>query len=407
MDGKKNIAIFGPHDRFNYGDILFPIILEYALNNAGLNNIYLPKYSLVNADLSSKGAYPSFSYRKLVKDINEHKIDVVIIAGGESLSASWHVLFGYINKFYFYLSKRRWIGPLLKKYDVARVLLGGKPGYPFCMNKSNFSGSINLIFNSVGGGIAGYNNEQKNALQLADHLALRDEASYHNALKLNKKALLVPDSAIIISDVFPRQNLLSDKYIRKEVRQLVERNESYLYFQVNKYISAGSVEVITAQLQRLGVRSGLKIVLCPTGTAPGHEDDIALRKIYESLSCCKFLLESPAIQEIIMLIANARVCIASGLHSIITAMSYVVPFEGIGFEGGKLHTYLNTWAVRPFRQMSPVDNFYEKVSGLICNDDFIDDYKANTCYQKKLYYESIKKIVDKIKARTRVGDDGK
>ena len=70
----KKIAIFGPHDRFNYGDFLFPLMLKYALKKKYLiNDSQIEYYSIVKADFSKNGAYSSKSYKELKRNINMMK----------------------------------------------------------------------------------------------------------------------------------------------------------------------------------------------------------------------------------------------------------------------------------------------------------------------------------------------
>ncbi len=66
----KKLALFGPHDRFNYGDLLFAIMLEYGLNKIKPNYFRFKKYSLVDADFTSKGGFKTQALEEIIKAID-------------------------------------------------------------------------------------------------------------------------------------------------------------------------------------------------------------------------------------------------------------------------------------------------------------------------------------------------
>lgn len=54
----KKINIIGAFDRNNYGDLLFPIIIEKTLKKKGIKNEF-NYYALNKTDLSEVGAFPT------------------------------------------------------------------------------------------------------------------------------------------------------------------------------------------------------------------------------------------------------------------------------------------------------------------------------------------------------------
>jgi hypothetical protein len=54
----RNINIIGAFDRNNYGDLLFPIIIESTLKKKGIENQFY-YYALSKTDLSKVGALPT------------------------------------------------------------------------------------------------------------------------------------------------------------------------------------------------------------------------------------------------------------------------------------------------------------------------------------------------------------
>ena len=60
---KKELIIYGPFDRFNYGDLLFPYMLEFAFKKLYPNEFSFKNFSLVAVDLRDKGGVKSANYR--------------------------------------------------------------------------------------------------------------------------------------------------------------------------------------------------------------------------------------------------------------------------------------------------------------------------------------------------------
>ncbi|MBV4467412.1 hypothetical protein KVG95_29280, partial [Pseudomonas sp. SWRI79] len=98
----KQYQIVGPFDRYNYGDLLFPLILEKALQSE--SGSIVNYYGLIDSDLSQYSGKPTRSIKDFYQQTKSG--DHVIIAGGESLCTSWADLYSYLspafNKVYKY-----------------------------------------------------------------------------------------------------------------------------------------------------------------------------------------------------------------------------------------------------------------------------------------------------------------
>ncbi len=396
---KIKVALFGPHDRFNYGDFLFPLMVEYAFEKVCPDKFQFTKYALVNSDFTSLGAYKSKSYRRLVSNINANKEDVLIVAGGECIGATWHTLFRYINSLFFEWSNiDNRVFRKLKQYQIARRWLGGKSEYPYCVNKTDFKRSFLLLFNSVGAAY-GINELNKKALKKADYIAFREQISVNHSKENNIQGHLVPDSAIILSDVYPLANLeqrvLKDSVI---IRNLIRSRDSYLYFQIGYYYIEDKLNEIVDALLLLSREFKLKVVLCPIGIANSHEDHRALELISQKANSNDFILvKSPSIQEIMLLIAKSKLYIGTSLHGLITAMSYGVPYLGLNRDTIKLRSYLDTWSCDELNMISDVNDFFDQAHNiLLSKQDYYKLIIEKTKEQKQLYYDSVKRMIDII-----------
>ena len=83
--GKKmKIALVGAFDRYNYGDILMPIIMHnQIMTNLNLKNIDFSYYGLFKSDMSECKGYSTDA----LSELKNKEVDVIIFVGGEVLTS--------------------------------------------------------------------------------------------------------------------------------------------------------------------------------------------------------------------------------------------------------------------------------------------------------------------------------
>lgn len=392
IENKLNkIAIFGPHDRMNYGDFLFPIVIDYCFSSIVDRDIVLKKYSLIKSDFTHIGAFKSENYKKMIKDINGSRIDFIIIAGGECLGATWEGLYYFINP---KLSKTfNYIGNYLpRKYNykllkfLSRKILGGISPYPFSMSRKLFKNpDVKFFYNSVGGGyrVDGFIMRD---LKDASVLNVRDDISYTSLKKKNIKAKVSPDSVVMLSKIFPKKDLVP----------LIGKD--YIVFQISILSLKDEYEHIANELKLIYKKYNYKIILLPIGTASGHEDDKALNKFQDLLKFESILIKQPDIPSIINIIANGKVFIGTSLHGIITAMNYGVPYVGLDYKIKKQKSYIETWSIKDlkFSYLDEKLEMFQLVERLISSDLNVKIKEQNDRNQK-IYLENFQEIFDVIK----------
>ncbi|GAA5221448.1 polysaccharide pyruvyl transferase family protein [Membranihabitans marinus] len=384
--GKTKINIIGPYDRFNYGDLLFPKMIKYALESQYPDKFQFNYFSIVDADYTEVGGVKTQNYHAFVNELNKSGHHNVIVAGGESIGANWDKLLGFINPLYFALLNKVTVR-VFSSLGLAKKILGGKSNFPFCINKSDFEGDITVAYNSVGG--TSIPEKCYPRLSDSDYIAVRENITLS---LLEEEGInhshLYPDSAIILSDVFSIDHLKSHIKVRTSIKKLTD--QPYIFVQIGKHKHNNNVPQIVEQLNQLGKETNSTIVLCPIGTAPGHEDDKVLKIIAGQLSCSYEFIDNPNVYEIILLIAQSRLYIGTSLHGIISAMSYGVPYIGLNPKQKKVLGYLKTWGKTPINEPSRCNNFLDKAKIALNTDrqKIIED----TEHQKELYYQSIKNI---------------
>lgn len=382
----SKVAVFGPHDRMNYGDFLFPLMLDYAFSKKLGKEISFSKYSIVSSDFSSIGAFSSKKYIKLAQDIEDGKINTIIVAGGESLNVDWDTLYRFINPLYNFIRLNGGrVGKFLLDFQFARKQLGGKTEYPFCISKEEFQ-DIKIIYNSVGG-FKRFNSSQVKNLEASDYFAVRDLQTFKNTEVLSKESNLVPDSAVILSDVFPKEKLNSS----------YKQAKPYLFFQVSIVYHQDKFEEIGKQLDDLATSFNLTIVLCPIGTALRHEDDVALKMLSKFIKSSSILIEKPNLTDIAFLIANAEIYLGTSLHGVITAMNYAVPYIGLNKRQTKVSSYLASWSIDELQYLCDLHDFQGSAVELLTNPNLpaIRKHILHRNEENKVkYYDSVNKMFD-------------
>lgn len=346
----KQYQIVGPFDRYNYGDLLFPLILEKALQSE--SGSIVNYYGLIDSDLSQYSGKPTRSIKDLYQQTKSG--DHVIIAGGESLCTSWADLYSYLspkfNKVYKYKLVRAVDRRTMLVSKIAKHLCGGSTDLPFSFSSSELNMNIDISLNCVGGAaIASWTDTKRRFLKkkIQNHKAIgvRDRKTF--SILSEKGDLpslkLVPDSAILM------ERLLSDEMEQRKhtFSHYKSIQNDYIFFQVGCEKTDDLDEVIS-NLDSVLSKSSFDLVLCPIGHALGHEDLLPLKTIRSALigkHGARVILIEPIIDvyEIMMLISKSSMYIGTSLHGTITSLSFGVPYITFNKQIKKLEEYIKTW----------------------------------------------------------------
>lgn len=357
---EQKIILYGAFDRYNYGDILIPIILSKYLTDNGFVDIEF--CSIKNADLTHVGGFKC-------KTLDSQQIpenSSIIIAGGEVLNVDWTSITSYFMGWFGNRCIRlaRLVFPRTCVNFICIKIMNGQFKYPFLVENHNLKKSIRTIYNGVGGvSIHETDDAIKSIIKNADFISVRD-LNASEVLKtnwgLNNK--LTPDIANAVSKFYPKKELLTS--INKDTKSFILDNQnSYFCFQIAQQYTRGKLSEIVDSLSKI-LSKGTYIALLPLGTVSGHEDDKALEKIYKMLSSQNvFLLRKVHLLDSINLIAHAQVFSGTSLHGNITAMSYGVPHFPLNNHVPKLTNYIKQWdiaKVEPCPDYSQIHEYFEK-----------------------------------------------
>ena len=345
----ENIAniTLGAFERFNYGDLLFPIILEYVYYSAARGKGSLLPLVHCTVGVGDMSAHGGVETRRVQHYLRNHECNV-IVAGGEVIGAGWYGLWAS-------LQPTRWDGVLRlgKKLlsrrirdALARYALGGFWRYPFLPDVSTVR---HLSFNAVGAThsrvlSADVQQYLWSIVSRGRATSLRDRASAELASSFGLEVNVVPDSAALLFDIprFAAQRALAPVGGGSASGPVV------VQMSLNWALSCSDATL--ASLDEIGRRSG-GLTLLAVGLAGAHSDQIGLQQIGARLNCMSTLFVPITIDDIVSCIAGASVVIASSLHVNITAVAAGVPqipLAGVA----KLSAYMSTWG---FDSESPVD----------------------------------------------------
>ncbi|MBK1439131.1 polysaccharide pyruvyl transferase family protein [Parapedobacter sp. ISTM3] len=358
----NNILIIGAFDRYNYGDLLFPLVIEAQLKTYG-QPFEASYFGIVKSDLSALGGKPTEDIRAFYRKCEEGTGHTsVIVAGGEAVAVTWSSLLLALSS--LFKRTHRFHNRINKVIDLnafAKRALHGKTALPFVFTKADFKGIDRVIFNSLGGSelnpaIFDQVPDLRDKLRQIDYFAVRDEATQRNLALQHVQTQLYPDSAILMSTFYPSTVLA--KQVSPAVSQYVAENKgTYVFFQVKNNHAKNKEQRIAQQLDLIAAHSGSPLCFCPIGKALNHDDHLALGRITPLLNHPCTLFDEVSIWDIMYLIANARVYIGTSLHGAITAMSYAVPYVGVAVP--KLNSYLQTWGVAGINRTVALDGLYE------------------------------------------------
>lgn len=326
---KRKIFILSASDRYNYGDLLFPIITQKELSKYGDFDFH--NIAIVESDLSEYGALPTHKYKYLYNHLNSsHLKPVLLVAGGEVIAANWFKLYGFVYPFYNKIFK------FLSNIEraVSKYLPLLKNPLPFVPIDKRIIKNFSIVFHSVGGEKAGPKQLDKKVKRTFDnalYFSVREEKSYKSIKNIYSPTnlKLTPDSAIVMSNFFSFPELKDNQYIT---------------FQVGHYKNGGDLNLINSELRTLHLKTGLPIKFVPIGNCPGHDDILSLTWLKANADYPCEVISPSSIEAIMKAIAQSRLFIGTSLHGIITAMSYSIPYVAINPRIPKLKAYIMTWA---------------------------------------------------------------
>lgn len=335
MTDRVNVIAYGAYDRHNYGDLLFAIVLKRYLEADGRFEVLIA--ATKKSNLSSYGALPTVPLKKALDATRHQPKTMLIVAGGECLTAQWESIIGYLapQAIYYPIKASPFLIGHKAFIRLSRMFTRIPSDVPLVLGERDLPG-YKVMYNSVGGNEISRKKPLihaaiKRNLQDCTYVSVRDRETSAELDKLGIEHNLVPDSAILIADIFTAQADAAEP--------------GHIVFHISDHHAKRRIEAIAQQLTELNVNTGLKIALLTIGKAPGHSDDEPLDKLQSLLGAERaYRVDSGKIEDIIRCIATSKLYCGTSLHGAITALAYSVPQIALLPQRViKLSAFLETW----------------------------------------------------------------
>jgi hypothetical protein len=345
----QNVALLGAFDRFNYGDLLFPIIAQNEIREHSPAT-GTSVFALANSDLGKYGALKTRNLHAFYAKGQICPNDVIMFAGGGTIGVDWlymhQNLLGPLENRLLYGLQRLFGRPLVN--DASRWYLGGRSPFPWIMDPKDFPMQVHIAYNAVGGSELSKATPELRELTLkllssASYISVRDSETKRQFAPIEEQVAveLAPDSAVIISEQFPKAML--EKRATPAILEQTSR-EPYICFQCDLDYANTMGNAVIRQLERIYEHHGLRTLLLPIGRYNGLDDPIALRDLLGKLATpAEIVSDQATIWDIMLVIARARIFVGTSLHGNITSQSFAVPHIGLSEQPRKLDYYLDTW----------------------------------------------------------------
>ena len=275
-----SIHHYGTFDVDNYGDLLFPKILEWRLTPHFIEHISPTNAKSIFIDSSPSRYSPT------------HKPIATITGGGNILHFR-----GTSLPFYSACSKMAY-----PRLVIEPAVIASEHKIPYIINSPSIaSKTLNPLEKMI----------LSRILESADYISFRDSRSADRAAALTKNIVnVVPDTAFDISRMWP------------ELKREHEDPSGYAVFHINSRYG-GAPEEIASAISNFSCKTKLSVVLLPIG--PCHGDIEYSQQISKIASVPCEVFGNFELRGFAELLANAEIYIGSSMHGFITAASYSVP----------------------------------------------------------------------------------
>jgi polysaccharide pyruvyl transferase WcaK-like protein len=294
------IAHFGTFDVENYGDLLFPLVLERRLSDVCDDFVHV---SPVGSAPVWQDCVPAIGFEEFLREAPE--VDGLVIGGGQILRASPTPLEIYdrggVAPFVAYPSL--WLGAA---YIAARDDL------PLCWNAPG----VPAPFDSAAARFVRWTGS---VTELASVRDLESRRLLERA-GVEVQMRIVPDTAVEVSRLWKEEEISSayeDAFAHRR-RDVPERT---LAFHVNARLAGEDVSVVAGHIDSICGKLEATPVLLAIG--PSHGDVETQRAVAGEMCSDPLLVDRPrSLREVAACIARSELYVGSSLHGMITSCSF-------------------------------------------------------------------------------------
>lgn len=302
---KRKVVLLGPHDRYNFGDLLFSkVITKLLIARAQYSPEDILMAGIISVNMLEYGGWPNIISMKKIQDMSRNDFAQgpydIVYTGGEAAGCSHSCGVSMLPSQFRELAKQEQISDCA--YLVPKAFL-----LPFQMaNVTNHA-----IANSMGGNASPP--DCKKALATADYVSYRD------------KDRLAPDSAVMTKELFQTEIHGAAQTVLREL--FPAKKEKYVAVQIR----SGSISSNTNQaelakaLDSVSRHTNTTVVFFAAGTCPGHDLFPSYKEVANRMKEPNIVYEAEHIWKVVALISEAEVVFSTSLHVRIMAFIHFKP----------------------------------------------------------------------------------
>lgn len=364
QQSQHKIVLLGPHDRFNFGDLLFEkVVHKLLLDRAGYAPENILVGGIITTDMTKYGGASTILSMKVIQQLSEkaqYPFDIVYL-GGEAMGCDHECGVRMLP------TKKQRQEAVAEKVCECAYLFPKKD-----LVGSNYVGPTNMaIVNSLGGSPA-------TACKVAG-----DTADYHSYRDATDPELLFPDSAVMTRALYGTyiENITNfpnlEEIIRKEPQGYVA-----VQFMESLVRRPSDESKVVLTLDDVARDSNLPIVFFAAGTVPRHDSFDLYKRIAGKLNATTYILDKePNVWGVVATVAHAKAVISTSLHVRIMAFQFQKPRVTVCTKGKKHHRFIQVW-----EQMSDQDacQSVETVAAALQKSQPVGDERLNEVVERYL-----------------------
>lgn len=342
MSSQPATVLFGAFDRHNFGDLLFPHLLEALL----------PGRRFDLRGLAARDLRPFGGHRVApLAGAATH----LVHAGGELLTCTaWQAA--------VMLRDPAEVPALVARYDAdpdaaaawAAAALGTARRLPYVVGREALMAGGRLIFHAVGGVewrllTPVQRAEATRALRAADWVSVRDRVTQAALGGDGIDAALCPDPAVMVAECFGETIRRHQQMGAVQVmRETFPRGWIACQFSAD-FADDASLDALARGLAATSRETRWGIALFRAGAAPWHDDPALYERLRLRLPAgMAGVFPSLHLWDICALIAASRAVVSSGLHGRLVALAHGLPRASLAPPQdsgcpGKVAAFAETW----------------------------------------------------------------
>lgn len=330
---RRKVVLLGPHDRFNFGDLLFEkVVSKLLVDRAGYRPDDLIRAGIVTTDMSAFGGPSSIFSLKTIQKLsfassqNNNKPYDIIYLGGEAARCPHNIGVRMLHSRTLQESARE-----DKVYDCAYLLPKEELIPP------NYMGPSNLAVVNAMGRVTAIPSCQR-AIDSADYRSFRNPPIHENA---NEK--LVPDSAVMTRTLFGSHVENLDNF--PDIQEIVLAHGDYIAVQHKERGLADDLDALAAVLDSIATENNHSaIVFFAAGTVKWHDSFNVYHRLADKLQARTFVLDqAPNVWKVVATVAHAKVVLSTSLHVRIMAFQFQKPRVTWCEDNEKHSHFIQSW----------------------------------------------------------------